>query len=489
MEPNFPDSENSKQEAKIELEIPNVMLLSIQTGGNPALVDKGKLLVIKTKSDSQKISTHLSLNKFSYTINREIPVYTNELDLCSFAGKKIYLSSPDSLDLLVITEDLTESEKKLFLSAILSATSLVVPENERDQLTQGRFQEDLLIKIRFEPKKPPKSKIEIEIENEDRYLREKGSKAIGQVLSLGGDLIKEGIANTGKQAGYGIEKTSWAIKKIVKKNEEEEEISENTLRRCSTVSDKTDIVKKVANNGLHKVIEKGKKQGIEATEKLGEQKCDLEKDNQVLKQTEIWNHSRNIGKGALHVVGGVLHGFDEAIGHIFGSSSRLITDVTEHKLGKKAGDAVKNGLKVATDINEMIALPLCIAKEQLYTSTKMDMTIIDKDSDKENQRENENLDENILDFRNRKNKGANIVDVGKFNSMDVMTENGEGVKIKGKNKKEKWARVNQKTSSKWVRLNQHSGSGIGTEQKFEEVPMEVLDGEMDQKNDGFVVLD
>lgn len=73
------------------------------------------------------------------------------------------------------------------------------------------------------------------------------------------------------------------------------------------------------------------------------------KDGKKFGDNKYYVHAKNIGTGALHVVGGVWTGLIDAFESVMGGIGDATHDVVEHKYGKQMGDAVNEGIDIVKD--------------------------------------------------------------------------------------------------------------------------------------------
>jgi len=77
------------------------------------------------------------------------------------------------------------------------------------------------------------------------------------------------------------------------------------------------------------------------------------KDGKKFGDNKYYVHAKNIGTGALHVVGGVWTGLIDAFGSVMHGVGNATHEVVEHKYGKNMGDAVGEGIEIVGDGGEI----------------------------------------------------------------------------------------------------------------------------------------
>ena len=293
-------SETAKGE--IILTIPKVMLIMYDKKNHTSKIhSQDNLEILYYPNEDSVIINH---GKFNYALNANIPIYTNNVDKKNCIGKKYFLPAKDQVFGLVFGDDVPIEDQNNLENIFQENSELVFPDCEVAYTADG-------IEVRTEVEtatKGPRVETEKGLQAQEGMNPNDASKGLGNMLTKGGDVLKDGISSGGEYVGKGIKKTKGFLKNQFGKNEAKKEVSETTIQKLRMANKATVKIKEYTIGGIKNLMDFAIGLGKDAAEEIGQMK---DADGQKHEDNKYWIHGKNIGTGVQHVAGGIWAGLTE----------------------------------------------------------------------------------------------------------------------------------------------------------------------------------
>jgi len=191
-------------EGEVVMTIPKVILI-LYENHTSKIIDTGALDIIYLESRNKVC---LSVGKWLYALDPNIPVATNTVDKMFCIGKK-YFFPGEHQTYCVVLGDTLDTQTQDDLEAIIGENAMLyfpeAPNDMRNSCIIGMAPDSQSETFTSQSSGP-------RVEGEKTGAYKKGmdakdaSKGIGHYLSQGGDLIQEGLSKGGSWLGDQIEK-------------------------------------------------------------------------------------------------------------------------------------------------------------------------------------------------------------------------------------------------------------------------------------------
>lgn len=202
------------------------------------------------------------------------------------------------------------------------------------------------------------------------------SKKIGNFLSFGGDLLKKGLKKGGELLGTGIRKSKNNIfkilkkasglwKKVVGKNEKPVKVKETTMGKIKATNKAAGTVFDFTAAQVRNLTKFAFDIGTQAKDEI----MKTEKAKQM-KENKYFIPVVNVGKGAIHFLGGIYTGLEQAFVAVATDTKDMTASVLDYKYGKDVKDAFNEGAGVAGNVYKITRAPKDAVQEEIYERTK-----------------------------------------------------------------------------------------------------------------------
>lgn len=280
------------------------------------------------------------------------------------SAKKYFLPAKDQVFGLVFGDDVPIEDQNNLENIFQENSELVFPDCEVAYTADG-------IEVRTEVEtatKGPRVETEKGLQAQEGMNPNDASKGLGNMLTKGGDVLKDGISSGGEYVGKGIKKTKGFLKNQFGKNEAKKEVSETTIQKLRMANKATVKIKEYTIGGIKNLMDFAIGLGKDAAEEIGQMK---DADGQKHEDNKYWIHGKNIGTGVQHVAGGIWAGLTEAWDHIIGATGDVTKSVVGHKYGSEMGNAVGIGVDIVTNATDIWKAPSDQMKKVLYDNTNV----------------------------------------------------------------------------------------------------------------------
>ena len=339
---------------EVILTVPKVILIKFENHTSK-IIDQASLDIVYIEASKSLIFT---VKDWNYCLHKHIPIATNKVDGDTCIGKKYFFPENDKTWCVVFGDEISQEMQNDVESQIEENSILYFPEdpsNTHNHLVIEEVEETVVGSSGHRE------------ESEKGQYYEKGmdpkeaSKGLGFMLSQGGDFLMDGISKGGKFLGEAFDKGGDWVKGFFSKNEKETEVKESTIEKLRYANKTSTRIREYTSSQISNMMDFA---GGLAKDAVDEQEK-MEVQGTQLKDNKIYIHTTNIGKGVVHVLGGVYFGMTEAFGYIVGGIGTGAQKIVEHKYGTQAGDAMNLGLGVGNDA----VGTLCAFKDNIKKKT------------------------------------------------------------------------------------------------------------------------
>ena len=154
-------------------------------------------------------------------------------------------------------------------------------------------------------------------------------------------------------------------KKAVGKNEQPIKVSKTTLDRIRAVNKVSGTILTFTATQISNVIKFGFDLGIQAKDELM-----ATKKGQEISQNKYFIDTVNVGKGAIHVLGGVYGGLEQAFINVASGTKGMTESVLDYKYGKGVKDVFSEGAGVVGNVYLMGQAPAIGLQNEIYERSK-----------------------------------------------------------------------------------------------------------------------
>lgn len=344
---------------EVILTVPKVILIKYENSTSKIVEHASNLDIVYIEDSKSLIFT---IKDWNYLLHKHIPIATNKVEGDSCIGKKYFFPEQNKTWCVVFGDDITQEMQNDVEAQIEENSILYFPEDPNNKHNHIVIEEVPVEAI---------SSSQHRVEGEKGLYYKEGmdakdaSKGLGYMLSQGGDFMKNGIIKSGNIIGEAFEKSGDWIKGFFSKNEKETQVKSATIDKLRLANKTSGRIKEYTTGQIKNMIDFATGLASDAIDEMEK----MEVQGTQLKENKIYIHTANIGKGVLHVMGGVMVGMGEAFGSIVGGIGKGAQKVVEHKYGPQVGDAMGIGLNIGMDGVDTLTAFKDGAKDKLYNQT------------------------------------------------------------------------------------------------------------------------
>lgn len=154
-------------------------------------------------------------------------------------------------------------------------------------------------------------------------------------------------------------------KKMVGKNEKPVKIKPTTLHKIKATNTAAGTVLTFTATQIQAAMKFGFDLGTQAkNEVMGSDK------GKAISKNKYFIHTMNVGKGAVHLIGGIYHGLEEAFVSVAKGTKEMTGSVLDYKYGKDVKQAFDDGTGVVGHVYEIKQAPKNAFHDEMYERTK-----------------------------------------------------------------------------------------------------------------------
>jgi Senescence-associated protein len=327
---------------EVLIEIPEVLRISISADGTRYIEEQAPLQVLYYPERDAVILRH---EDFIYSLDKNLPVFTNTRPTDCFIGKRYVVSMGKEQKALVLSKHIDSNQQKSFEEVINQYAVLYFandgnePEWIEDTVYANDKLADQIHKSNFFGQA-----VKLEQKKEDKSI----SKQVGNFLSFAGDMMMTGLTKAGEFLGEGIRHSSSAIKKLVGKNEKPVKLEPTTIGKVRSVNRMTKTVTTFSKQQIANVIDFSVELGKQAKDEFFK----TEKGKNV-SNNKYFIHAANVGGGAFDFFVGIYSGLENAFTSVAQGTKGMTESVLEHKYGSDVKEVFSEGTNAAWEVYQM----------------------------------------------------------------------------------------------------------------------------------------
>lgn len=344
---------------EVLLEVPEVLRIGIAADGKRKIEESYKLQVLY---HPQQDAVFLCHDTFIYSLNKNLPVFTNTRPTDFCIGKRYVISLGAEQKALVFGSQVDPNLQKQFeelvneYSKLYFANDGVEPEWIGDTIYANNdlaneihkshfFTKDTKIEATAAGGMKEPAKIAATSEVKKSTGDGTASATVGQYLSIGGDLIMQGLTKAGEMLGKGIRTSSATVKSLVGKNENPVVVNPTTVSRVKAANQISSTVTTFSKQQIANVVEMGLKLGKQAKDEF----ASSEKGKQIT-NNKYYIHAANVGAGAANLFFGIYNGLENAFTSVAQGTKGMTESVLEHKYGKDVKEVFSHSADAAWNV-------------------------------------------------------------------------------------------------------------------------------------------
>lgn len=189
---------------------------------------------------------------------------------------------------------------------------------------------------------------------------------MAEQISSGGDKIKAGLIKTGNYLSTQIQKGGAYLKKKMKKNSKETKVSVDTQAKMKFAKEASKAILSYTRTQIEALITLSKNIGKEIAK-------NIEASESAKKVTSHKNYedAKKIGGASLHAAAAIYDGLYEALFTMARGAKDATTEVVEHKYGKEAAGALKDGLDAVGNVGYLTRAVKDVTVQEIEKATKV----------------------------------------------------------------------------------------------------------------------
>ena len=327
---------------EVLIEIPDVLRICIGADGTRYIEEQAPLQVLYYPARDAVILRH---EEFIYSLDKNLPVFTNTRPSDCFIGKRYVVSMGKEQKALVLSKHIDAKQQQSFEEIINQYAVLYFandgnePEWIEDTVYANEKLADQIHKSNFFGQT-----VKLEEKKEDKSF----SKQVGNILSFAGDMMMTGLSKAGEFIGEGIRHSSSAIKKLVGKNEKPVKLESTTISKVRSVNRMTKTVTTFSKQQIANVIDFSVELGKQAKDEFFK----TERGKNV-SSNKYFIHAANVGTGAFDFFVGIYSGLENAFTSVAQGTKGMTESVLQHKYGHDVKEVFSEGTNAAWEVYQM----------------------------------------------------------------------------------------------------------------------------------------